>query len=88
MAFARRDAPGAPAQRLSFKQMGEGGSPDAVVPLVENEDYYFENGLMVFTARYHLRRGYCCEQGCRHCPYAEAPKRNSKEGFDGNQETK
>jgi len=37
--------------------------------LVENEDYYFENGLMVLTSRYLLRRGYCCEQGCRHCPY-------------------
>jgi hypothetical protein len=38
-------------------------------PLVEGEDYYFENGLMVLTARFLLRRGYCCEQGCRHCPY-------------------
>lgn len=37
--------------------------------LVENEDYYFENGLMVLTSHYLLRRGYCCEQGCRHCPY-------------------
>jgi len=39
------------------------------VTLVEGEDYYFENGLMVLTARYLVRRGYCCEQGCRHCPY-------------------
>jgi hypothetical protein len=23
----------------------------------------------VFTASYHLRRGYCCENRCRHCPY-------------------
>ena len=37
--------------------------------LTEGEDYYFENGLMVLTARYLLRRGYCCEQGCRNCPY-------------------
>jgi Family of unknown function (DUF5522)/Cysteine-rich CWC len=37
--------------------------------LVEGEDYYLENGLMVFTARYHLRRGYCCDSNCRHCPY-------------------
>ena len=37
--------------------------------LTEGEDYYFENGLMVLTERYLLRRGYCCEQGCRHCPY-------------------
>lgn len=33
-------------------------------------DYYFDpGGLMVFTEAYHRRRGYCCESGCRHCPY-------------------
>jgi len=36
---------------------------------VEGEDYYLENGLLVFTAAYHRKRGYCCESGCRHCPY-------------------
>ncbi|PYP84810.1 MAG: hypothetical protein DMF61_18695 [Blastocatellia bacterium AA13] len=43
--------------------------------LIEGEDYYYEDGLMVFTARYHLRRGYCCESGCRHCPYGENSNR-------------
>ncbi len=33
------------------------------------EDYYWENGFMVFTEAYHLRRGHCCNSGCRHCPY-------------------
>jgi hypothetical protein len=33
------------------------------------EDFYLEDGLVVFTAAYHLKRGYCCESGCRHCPY-------------------
>jgi hypothetical protein len=37
------------------------------------EDYYFENGLMVFTEAYHLKRGSCCGSGCRHCPYGNAP---------------
>lgn len=23
----------------------------------------------VFTRLGHLDRGYCCESGCRHCPY-------------------
>jgi len=32
-------------------------------------DYYFENGLLVYTAAFHLKRGYCCGSGCRHCPY-------------------
>ena len=40
--------------------------------LIEGEDYYLENGLMVLTAAYHLRRGYCCEQGCRHCPFGNS----------------
>jgi hypothetical protein len=43
--------------------------PDANAPLVEGEDYYLENGLLVFTAAYHLKRGYCCHNNCRHCPY-------------------
>ena len=44
-------------------------SSDEPEVLTEGEDYYFEDGLMVLTARYLLRRGYCCEQGCRNCPY-------------------
>ncbi len=24
---------------------------------------------MVFTEAFHLKRGYCCKSGCRHCPY-------------------
>jgi hypothetical protein len=38
-------------------------------PLIAGEDYYFEGPVMVFTALYHQRRGYCCGNGCRHCPY-------------------
>jgi hypothetical protein len=38
--------------------------------LVENEDYYInEEGLMVFTSNYHVKKGRCCGNGCRHCPY-------------------
>jgi len=34
------------------------------------EDFYLnENGFMVFTEAYHLKRGYCCKNGCKHCPY-------------------
>lgn len=42
-------------------------------PLIEGEDYYLENGLMVFTEEYHRKRGYCCGSACRHCPYGNAP---------------
>ncbi len=42
--------------------------------LVEGEDFYREGAYVVFTARHHLRRGYCCESGCRHCPYRGEPE--------------
>jgi hypothetical protein len=35
----------------------------------QQPDWYFEGGLLVYTAAYHLKRGYCCGSGCRHCPY-------------------
>jgi hypothetical protein len=38
---------------------------------VEGIDYYFEDGLMVLTRKYLLDRGFCCDSGCRHCPYRE-----------------
>ena len=38
-------------------------------PLVAGVDYYVERGCLVFTREYHLKRGYCCNSGCRHCPY-------------------
>ena len=28
--------------------------------LVEGEDYYLEDGLLVMTAAYHRKRGSCC----------------------------
>jgi hypothetical protein len=40
--------------------------------LQEGVDYYLENGLMVFTSAFLWGRGYCCERGCRHCPYGYA----------------
>ena len=36
----------------------------------EGIDFYFDpSGYMVFTEKYLLERGYCCGNGCRHCPY-------------------
>jgi hypothetical protein len=34
-----------------------------------NEDYYFDGPYLVFTEAYHLKRGFCCQSGCSHCPY-------------------
>lgn len=33
------------------------------------EDFYYEDGKMVLTEEYHLKRGKCCDNNCRHCPY-------------------
>lgn len=57
---------------------------------VEGEDFYREGAFLVFTARYHLRRGYCCGSGCRHCPYDAGVKREraaeeGKETVDASQ---
>jgi hypothetical protein len=38
-------------------------------PVEQEADYYIENGFYVFTRSYHLKRGHCCKNGCRHCPY-------------------
>jgi Family of unknown function (DUF5522) len=38
--------------------------------LIEGEDYYFnEQGYIVLTEKYHLQKGSCCGNGCKHCPY-------------------
>ena len=43
--------------------------------LIEGEDFYYTpEGYKCFTEKHHLKRGYCCKSGCRHCPY----------GFDKN----
>ncbi len=46
----------------------DGPAPDR--PEIGPEDFYMDGPNMVFTAAYHLKRGYCCGSGCRHCPYA------------------
>ncbi|MFT5167466.1 MAG: hypothetical protein ACI8P3_002704 [Saprospiraceae bacterium] len=37
---------------------------------VKGVDFYIDKGMYVFTAHYLLKRGYCCDNGCRHCPYS------------------
>jgi len=39
--------------------------------LLEGRDYTVEAGCWIFTADFLRRRGYCCGNGCRHCPYRE-----------------
>ncbi len=37
---------------------------------LSSEDYYLSpEGYIIYTEKYHLKRGYCCKSGCKHCPY-------------------
>ena len=40
-----------------------------IIPIEEGDFYWTDEGYRCFTEQYHLKRGYCCESGCRHCPY-------------------
>ena len=45
---------------------------------LEPEDFYYnDKGYRVFTKEYHLKRGYCCKNGCKHCPYGYDKKTDS-----------
>lgn len=37
--------------------------------LIEDIDFYYEDGFIVLTESFLLKRGKCCKSGCRHCPY-------------------
>jgi hypothetical protein len=44
-------------------------------PKLDPEDFYYSpEGYIIFTEKYHLKRGYCCKSGCKHCPYNYNPK--------------
>ena len=55
------------------------------LPDDDEEDCYFDGPYLVFTEAYHRKRGFCCQSGCRHCPYgfakniAESPEVSEKE---------
>lgn len=45
---------------------------------LEPDDFYInEQGYKVFTEKYHLKRGYCCKSGCKHCAYGYDKKTDS-----------
>ncbi|MAI39204.1 DUF5522 domain-containing protein [Alteromonas sp.] len=44
------------------------------------DDTYVDpaTGYHIMTARYLLSRGFCCNSGCRHCPYQKDHKIKKK----------
>ena len=45
--------------------------------LIENIHYYTEGDRVIFTSLFHLERGQCCGNSCRHCPYEPMYKKGS-----------
>lgn len=36
---------------------------------MKSDHYYFDGDRVIFTSAFHIERGSCCGNGCRHCPY-------------------
>lgn len=36
---------------------------------IKDVHYYMDDVRVVFTALYHIERGECCGNKCKHCPY-------------------
>ena len=45
------------------------GKNSSLNKLSKDEYYLSQDGYIVFTEKYHLKRGYCCKSNCKHCPY-------------------
>jgi len=35
----------------------------------QGKDYYLENGSIIMSETYLKKRGTCCGNGCRYCPF-------------------
>ncbi len=69
--FPGENSPDVICANCAGGMLKESEIPELESTLKEGEDYYFNaSGFMVMTAEYLKRRGYCCENGCYHCPYA------------------
>ena len=38
-------------------------------PKLKADEFYWKDGKMIMTEVYHKRRGYCCNNNCKHCAY-------------------
>lgn len=41
---------------------------------IDGIHYYLDNGRVIMTELYLEERGYCCGNGCKHCPYDNSIK--------------
>jgi len=48
----------------------------SILDKYDKEEYYMnEDGYVVFTEKHHIKRGYCCKNGCKHCPFGFEKKK-------------
>ena len=45
--------------------------------LIEDKDYYYENGFVVLTESYLKNRKFCCGARCKNCPFEPQYKKGS-----------
>jgi|TARA_R100001377_G_C3079658_1_gene71948 hypothetical protein len=50
-----------------------------IKPKLQLEDFYWEKGKMVMSEQYHKKRGYCCGNACKHCPYSPKNQKMNKD---------
>ena len=41
-------------------------------------DFYMEGDRVIFTEEFHIKRGSCCGNYCRHCAFLPAYKKGNK----------
>jgi hypothetical protein len=69
---------GSARRRLDYARKVDSTAGDILrahtASVTAGEDGYVDpsTGLWVFNERYLALRGFCCDNGCRHCPYTRA----------------
>lgn len=54
---------------------------------LEPEDFYYENGKIVLTEKFLLKREKCCNNNCRHCPYKKDKRIENKLSINRDSDT-
>ena len=55
---------------------------------LNKNEFYWEGGKMIMTELYHIKRGSCCGNLCKHCPFSPPHLKMNKvlkeevKGFD------
>jgi len=48
--------------------------------LLEKDEYYYSTeGYIIYTEKFHLKRGFCCNSNCKHCPFKKLNKKKRNE---------